>query len=191
LAQLSAHAPGGLHLKNMNIKIRPYRTGDADALFEAARESIEEVFPWLSWCHPEYMISEAHEWVATQVELFAKGAQYEFVVVSEAQDYLGACGLNHLDSINRSANLGYWVRTSAAGQGVASTAARSLVEWAFSNTEIERIEIVAAVTNKQSQAVAEKAGAFREGIARSRLFVHDRFHDAVIYSIIKSGGAAT
>jgi ribosomal-protein-serine acetyltransferase len=175
----------------MNIKIRPYRTGDADALFEAARESTADVYPWLSWCHPEYKISEAHEWITRQVELFAKGIQYEFVIFSEAQEFLGACGLSHLDMINRSANLGYWIRTSAAGRGIAATAARSAVEWAFSKTEIERIEIVAAVTNKRSQTVAEKTGAVREGIARSRLFVHDRFHDAVVYSIIKSSWSAT
>jgi ribosomal-protein-serine acetyltransferase len=180
-----------VHSTNMNIKIRPYRTGDAGALFEAARESVADVFPWLSWCHPEYEISEAHEWIARQVELFAKGTQYEFVIASEAQGFLGACGLSHLDLINRSANLGYWVRTSVTDQGVASAAARSVVEWAFSSTDIERIEVVAAVTNKRSQAVAEKTGASREGIARSRLFVHDRFHDAVVYSIIKSNWSAT
>jgi len=170
----------------MNIKIRPYRTSDAEALFEAAHESITDVFPWLPWCHPGYKISEAREWISMQIESFAKGRQYHFVIASEAHKFLGACGLSQLDSINRSANLGYWVRTSAAGQGVASTAARSVVEWAFSSTEIERIEIVAALKNKQSQTVAERTGALREGISRSRLLLHDRFHDAVVYSIIKS-----
>jgi RimJ/RimL family protein N-acetyltransferase len=65
------------------------------------------------------------------------------------------------------------------------------VEWAFANTEIERIEVVAALKNGRSQRVAEKAGALREGIARSRLLLQGQFHDAAIYSFIRSGWSAT
>ena len=35
---------------------------------------------------------------------------------------LGSCGLNRLDRPNGTANLGYWVRASASGQGVATGA---------------------------------------------------------------------
>jgi len=170
----------------MNIEIRPYRTDDEDALFEAARESIQDVFPWLSWCHPKYQISDTREWIARQVESYATCREFAFVISSKKNEFLGGCGLSHLNLIDRSANLGYWVRTSAAGQGVAPAAARLVVEWAFSNTKIERVEVVAAVKNERSQIVAEKIGALREGIARSRLLLHDQFHDAVIYSVIKS-----
>ena len=171
----------------MNIEIRPYRTDDEDALLAAARESIHDVFPWLSWCHPEYQISDAREWIARQIESFAKGNEFAFVISSNEHRFLGGCGLNRLNLIDRSANLGYWVRTSATGQGVAPQAARLAVEWAFANTAIERIEVVTALKNGRSQRVAEKSGALREGISRSRLLLHNQFHDAVIYSIIKSG----
>jgi ribosomal-protein-serine acetyltransferase len=175
----------------MAIGIRPYCINDEDALFEAARESIQDVFPWLSWCHPEYRISDAREWIARQVASFATGSEFAFVIFSEEHEFLGGCGLGRLNLIDRSANLGYWVRTSATGRGVAAAAARLVIAWAFSNTEMERIEIVASLKNERSQRVAEKAGAVREGIARSRLLLHDQFHDAAIYSIIRSSGSAT
>ena len=89
------------------------------------------------------------------------------------------------------ANLGYWVRTSQAGRGVAPRAIRHLASFAFAETDLQRLEIVCAVGNQRSQRAAEKAGAHREGILRARLFVHGQPHDAVMYSIVRSswGGA--
>jgi len=46
------------------VLLRPYRPEDADDLYTAARESIVEVYPWLSWCHPEYSIEESRAWMA-------------------------------------------------------------------------------------------------------------------------------
>jgi len=173
----------------MNVYIRPYEAGDAPELFEAARESIAEVFPWLPWCHPEYRIEEAREWIAQQIDAHQHGSEFQFAIVADGSRFLGGCGLNQLNPIHRLANLGYWVRTSASGCGVAPAAVRALAEWGFSHTELERLEIVVAVENLRSQRVAEKAGALREGTVRSRLLLHGRFCDAVLYSIIRSSHA--
>lgn len=53
------------------------------------------------------------------------------------------------------ANLGYWVRTSATGSGVAPIAVRQAATRAFSTTELHRLEIVVAVKNVRSIRVAE------------------------------------
>ena len=82
------------------------------------------------------------------------------------------------------ANLGYWVRTSRTGQGIATAAARLVAEFGFAELRFTRLEIVAAVRNIASQRVAEKVGATREGIERNRHVVHGRIHDAVMYSLI-------
>lgn len=170
-----------------DVAIRPYALDDAPRLFEAARESIAEVFLWLPWCRPEYAINDAREWIEKQAQLFADRTSYAFAIAiaAAAGRFLGGCGLNQIDPLHRRANLGYWVRTSAAGRGIASAAVRQLAAWAFANTELVRLEIVAAVENAASIRVAEKAGAFREGVARSRLRFHDASHDAVIFSIVR------
>jgi RimJ/RimL family protein N-acetyltransferase len=172
-----------------DITLRPYALDDAPRLFEAARESIAEVYPWLPWCRPEYTPEEARDWVEKQVPLFAEGTAYSFVVAGAGGRFLGGCGLNQLDPLHRRANLGYWVRTSAAGRGTASAAVRHLAAWAFANTDLVRLEIVAAVDNAASIRVAEKSGAVREGIARSRLLIHGVPHDAVVFSIVREASA--
>lgn len=167
------------------IVIRPYEIGDVPALYEAASESVEAIYPWMSWCHPGYAFEEAKAWVEHQVPAFKSGGQFEFVIVSREGAILGACGLNQIDRANRRANLGYWVRSSASRQGVATRAVRLLVDWALRNTDLERMEVVVATGNLASLRVAEKAGAAREGVLRSRLMLHGQAHDAVMFSFVR------
>ncbi len=167
------------------IRLRRYDAADAEALHAAAEESVAEVFPWLPWCHPGYSLEEAQQWAASCEQPFVDGREYHFVIVDSIGRFLGACGLNQINPINRFANLGYWVRTSQTGRGVAPAAIRRLATFAFTETDLQRLEIVCAVGNHRSQRAAEKAGAQREGILRARLFLHGQSHDAVMYAIVR------
>jgi RimJ/RimL family protein N-acetyltransferase len=168
------------------IGIRFYEPDDAEPLFEAARESIADVHPWLPWCHPGYALHEARDWAERQPALREGGLEFNFVIKNATGVFLGGCGLNQLNALHRTANLGYWVRSSAAGGGVAPAAVIELSRWAFANTSLERLEILAATANRRSQRVAEKAGAVREGVLRRRLQLHGVAHDAVVYSLVRS-----
>ncbi len=105
-------------------------------------------------------------------------------VQAQDEQFLGGCGLNQINRVNRFANLGYWVRTSQAGHGVATAAARLLAQFGFGELKLSRLELVIDVDNQASQRVAEKLGAFREGVLRHRLFMHNQTRDAVMYSLI-------
>ena len=169
----------------MNPIIRPYVLEDVVPCYEAVMESKERLAPWMPWCHPAYAVEDSRGWVESQVAAFAKGTEYAFVITDAAGRILGGCGLNHFDHANRRANLGYWVRTAVARQGVATAAVHRLVEWAFANTDFCRLEILAAVGNLPSQGVAERAGAVREGVQRARLLLNSALHDAVMFSITR------
>ena len=64
-------------------------------------------------------------------------------------------------------------------------AVRLVRDWGFRHTELLRLEIVIAVTNRASHLVAEKAGAIREGTLRSRLLLHVTPHDATMFSFVR------
>jgi RimJ/RimL family protein N-acetyltransferase len=168
------------------IHIRPYRVDDAPAVWAAVRESLTDLLPWMPWCHPAYAIEETRSWLAAQVQAFQERTAFEFAVIASDDAYLGGCGVNQIDALNQRANLGYWVRASANGKGVATGACRLAREWAFANTDIVRIEVIAAIGNTASRRVAEKSGATYEGILHSRLLVHGIRHDAAMYAFIRA-----
>ncbi len=168
-----------------DISIRPYRVGDAGAALEAALESVHEVRPFMPWCHPYMTHDELRRWIEAQVAAREIGTAYEFVIEAANGRFLGACGLNQIEVANRRANLGYWVRTAATRRGVATAAVRQLVQWSVEHTDLLRLEIVVSTQNLASLRTALKAGAEREGVLRSRLWLHGVAHDAVLFSIIR------
>jgi ribosomal-protein-serine acetyltransferase len=168
-----------------DVHIRPYRVADASAIWEAVRESLAELQPWMPWCHPAYSADEARSWLETQVLAFEQRTAFEFAIVSADDRYRGGCGLNQVDVMNRRANLGYWVRTSATRHGVATHAVRSIRDWAFEHTELIRLEVVVATGNIASHRVATKAGATPEGVLKDRLLVHGTAHDATMFSFTR------
>jgi RimJ/RimL family protein N-acetyltransferase len=167
------------------IVIRPCEVADAPAVSEAVRESVNELMPWMPWCHPNYSIEDSTTWLEAQVEAVRAGTAFECAITSSEGDYLGGCGLNQIDTANRRANLGYWVRSTATGRGAATSAVRLIHKWAIDSTDLIRLEIVVAAGNHASQRVAEKAGAAREGVLRKRLLLRGEHHDAVMFSLIR------
>ena len=168
-----------------DIVLRPYRVDDAPTVYAAECESMSALQPWMAWCHPGYAIDESRAWLEQQVAAFARQDAYEFAIVSHEGAYLGGCGLNRLDRVNRRANLGYWVRSSATRRGVATAAVALLRDWGFAHTSLIRLEIIGAAGNEASQRVARRSGAEFEGTLRRRLLLNGVAHDATMFSITR------
>jgi ribosomal-protein-serine acetyltransferase len=173
----------------MSVTIRLYQQGDAEPMQAAVLESVAQISPWMGWCHSGYSLEDAHAWVTAQQQNAAQGVAFEFSIWSEGR-YLGGCGINQISKANRFANLGYWVRASAMGQGVASEAVRLVADYAFRRTDLIRLEIVVAVGNLRSQRVAEKVGALREGVLRDRILLPSGPSDAVMFSLVRREATA-
>jgi len=172
-------------LSDGTILIRPYRQEDIDSLYEAARESIPEVCPWLPWCHPRYSREDSSAWIRWCEKAWRTGSEYNFAIFdAKTGRFLGGCGLNQFNRMHPLANLGYWVRSSSTGRGVATAATLLTARFGFEELRLNRIEIVVALGNQASRRVAEKAGAKKEGVLRRRLLIHGQAHEAVLYSLI-------
>lgn len=173
-----------LEFSTPRFLIRRYRLEDDEALFEAAIESIDQVYPFLPWCHPGYSIEDSRDWLRAIKPGWVDKQSYAFAI-TDATDghFLGGCGLNCIDE-NPVANLGYWVRTSEANKGIASEATMALLNFGFEHLGLIRIEIMMSTRNLASQKVAINAGANLEGRLRNRLQLHGENHDALLYSLV-------
>jgi RimJ/RimL family protein N-acetyltransferase len=167
------------------IRIRPYTRDDADVMLEAVDESRVELNRWMPWCEPGYGRADALEWIEMTIVGREKGTLFDFAIVDGRGRYFGGAGINQIRAAEGVANVGYWVRSSATGAGIAVAAARQVIDWGIANTRLNRFEIVAAVENRRSQRVAEKLGAVRDAVLRKRLLVDGIAVDAVLYSVLR------
>lgn len=166
------------------VEIRPYRHEDRDDLFGAVRESLEQIAPWMPWCHADYSLEDASSWIQTTLRESETGTMYDFAILSNGS-FAGGCGVNHINAMDRVANLGYWIRTSCTGQGIATSAVKQLLRWTFASTDLNRIEIVVAVDNHKSQRVAERVGAQRDAVLPMRTMANGHPSDAIMYSVLR------
>jgi ribosomal-protein-serine acetyltransferase len=170
------------------IQVRAYRPEDRKVLHAAVCESIPEVSKYETWCHPGYRMDEAAGYVDYWVEAREKDQAFYYAVVDPATgEFLGSCGLAGLSVEHKHAGLGYWVRTSRTGQGIATAAACLVARAGFEDLGLIRIELEIAVDNIASRRVAEKLGAVNEGILRRRLILPAGPTDVVMYALLAGG----
>ena len=168
-----------------NIILRPPKMEDAEGINSAILVSKTELMPWMDWCTPDYSIQVPIDWIKRQPTDWGKGKNYQFLIIdNQSRQYLGGCGINHINQYYLLANLGYWVRSDRHGEGIATEATKMLAKFGFEQLGLRRIEIVTGEENLPSRRVAEKAGAVFEGILRKRLKLGDKNIDAAMHSLV-------
>ena len=173
--------------RDSDILIRPFSPDDAIPMFEAARESMADLSQWMTWCQPEYSLADAQAFIAECGPAWQTGDHYSFAIVSATDHaFLGSVGLNNLNRAHQFANIGYWVRSSGGGRGIATAALRLVAAFGLRELELRRLEILIPDVNIASQRVAQKAGAKFEGLLRQRVLIQSRVHDAALYSFVLS-----
>ncbi|CAJ1854137.1 GNAT family N-acetyltransferase [Aeromonas jandaei] len=172
-------------LANANIVIRPFEPADADEFVRAAHESIETVGKWMGWCSPSFTRDSALEWFASCEQDCAAGRAFDMgIFCATTGQLLGGAGINQLSPHHRYGNIGYWVRQSRQGCGIARQAVALLRDFGFQQLGLFRLEIVMGIGNSASEAVAIAAGATFECRARNRIFLHDQPMGAYVYSLV-------
>lgn len=167
------------------ILIRPFHLDDAEETYRAVRESLTGLKPWMSFAYDGYSLSDSKEFIRITRARWEEGTLYAFAITEQKTGLiLGGCSLSHIHPVYHLCNLGYWVRSSRHGEGIAGRATKLAARYAFEKLGLVRVEIVIAIENKASIRVAEKVGAHYEGILRNRMVVGREIYDAHMYSLI-------
>jgi ribosomal-protein-serine acetyltransferase len=171
-------------LTDGTIAIRAYVPGIEWAVLEAAEESLAEIGPTMRTWRDGASWDKAARHVAESIQAWQTGDWYDFAITNAASGaFLGRVGIDRI-SQDGTANVGYWVRTSQTGRGVATAAVRLIARFAFEDLGLRRLELHIAVGNLASQRVAEKVGARREGVASSGAFAeHESRSNSYCYSL--------
>lgn len=165
------------------VAVRAWDEDDVPSLVEALQD--REISRWAHRIPWPYGTAEAKAFVAMAAAGRAtERAAHLAVVQAGSGELLGGVALADLDWDNRSASLGYWVARSARNRGIARSAARLVVAWAFGVLGLERIELHCDPGNVPSQRVAEAAGFSREGLLRGHLRTKEGRRDSLVYGLL-------
>jgi RimJ/RimL family protein N-acetyltransferase len=171
-----------IQLSDNIILLRRAGSTDLPQIIEAVQESLAELHPWLDWATNGYDEAAAQRWLEHVELAWDHSSSFHFVIIDIiSSQFTGICTLDGIDHQARRCNIGYWVRTSRAGQGMASRAVRLAATFAFQTLGLASAEIVIAAPNIASQRAAQKAGALFQGRLPKPVVVRTETHEAVLY----------
>jgi ribosomal-protein-alanine N-acetyltransferase len=172
-------------LTTPRLTLRPFHDGDAEPLFEHARNP--NVTRFTLWDHHK-TVAESLAFVRDYALLrYREGTPepYAVTLISDSRP-IGSCGVFWASQPNRTMELGYWLAEPCWGKGIAVEASRAVIGMAFRDYEPERIQARVIVGNTASSRVLEKLGFHHEGILRSSLYRRGKYEDLLFYSLLRT-----
>ncbi|MGO4107847.1 GNAT family N-acetyltransferase [Paenibacillus sp. YAF4_2] len=173
--------------ESTRLIIRAPLYGDGAAVNEAVIESREELWPWMPWAKSVPTIEESEITIRkSRLEYLERTDLRLLLIHKETGQLVGSSGLHRMDWQARSFEIGYWARTSYAGQGYIKEAVDAITSFAIQVLGANRIQIKCDSRNQQSAKVAERAGFTLEGILRNDKCANDgSLRDTMIFAKVR------
>ena len=180
----------GLHFAPMRTelpggeRLRLFEESDADELYALTDRNRAHLEPWLPWVSATRSPADSLEFIRiTRRQADADDGE-QLAIVDRGGAIAGVVGFHRVDWQNRATTIGYWLGAEHQGRGVMTEAVRALVDAAFSERALHRIEISAAVGNARSRAIPERLGFREEGVRRDAERHGERYLDLVVYGML-------
>jgi 8-oxo-dGTP diphosphatase len=142
-------------LETDRLRLRRLQPSDAPVIAPLVNDW--EVARYTSHIPHPYTVQMADEFIAAQAEAPANGSRV-FAVLRKDDDVLVGCVGLHRESGSHHGEIGYWIGRQYWGQGYASEAVRSVVDYAFNELNLAELEAGAVPVNRASHRVLAKAG---------------------------------
>lgn len=141
------------------LTIRCPQPGDGATVNAAVLESLNELRPWMTWAQQAPTLEESEEDVRKgQVSFLQRYSLRMLLFLKGTTTLVGSSGLHNINWTIPKFEIGYWVRTSFAGQGYITEAVMAITHFAFDTLGARRVEIRCDTRNERSCAVARRAG---------------------------------
>jgi ribosomal-protein-alanine N-acetyltransferase len=163
----------------MMLRIRRIELADAEPLAKIYVTDRDFFAPWDPRRPEEFYTPDGQR---TRIAgMLADPGSYDSVIEEDGV----LVGMVSLTGITRGpaqwANLGYWVAQSANGRGIATRAVALVLDYAFGDLELHRIQASTLLNNVRSQKVLGHHGFERIGVARSYLRIDGRWQDSILF----------
>ncbi len=163
----------------MKFKIRPWEISDLISLVKHANnlnvaKNLTTKFPY------PYTETDGKAFI----EFATKDNPIHIFTIDINGKAVGGIGIHpQTDIFIKNAELGYWLGEPFWGQGIISKAIKQIIDFAFTNYDIDRIFARTFGTNIASQKVLEKNNFTLEGRFEKVLFKNGEYLDELVYAI--------
>ncbi|WP_066392517.1 GNAT family N-acetyltransferase [Cytobacillus eiseniae] len=168
---------------DQEIELQLFQLHHSEELYQLVDVNRNHLSQWLPWVDSMSSPIQYHSIIPSWLKQFADnngfntGIRYNGVLV-------GSIGFHQMDWNNRQTSIGYYLAEGYEGKGIMTRSVQALINYAFLDLNLNRIEIRCGIENKKSRAIPERLGFTQEGIIREGEFLYNHYHDLAVYSIL-------
>jgi ribosomal-protein-alanine N-acetyltransferase len=170
-------------LSHGDVTVRSVRPRDARALNSLLRENRAWLRKWEATLPGYDGPPAAGEMIRNVLRLARKDQVAPFVIeyrgVVVGQVTLSGLSFGSLAS----GAIGYWIDESVAGKGITPLAVALVIDWAFTNLGIHRVEICIRPENDASLRIVRKLGMRYEGLRRRYIHIDGDWRDHFCFAV--------
>jgi ribosomal-protein-serine acetyltransferase len=167
------------------IILKRLRQESAGTIFSIINRNRHYLRQWLPFVD--------NTWKPEDTELFIRSVLNQDTVRRDIifeiwyrNEFSGIIALKEVDRWNKKAEIGYWLDPDFENRGIMTRCCVALIDCAFREMYLHRIQIKVAVGNARSSRIAEKLGFRFEGIERDGEKFSDKYLSLEVYSLLKS-----
>lgn len=165
-----------------DIKLCLIHPSFAPRYVELAQENHEHLSQWLSW--PYFCKTEGDFNAFIQYSLHQYADNKSMTCAIEYKgSIVGNISFNTVNHDIKKVEIGYWLAANLQGKGIITRSCQYLIDYAFSNLKMNKVQISAAEGNAASRSVCERLGMELEGVITNAEKVGDRILTHAIYGL--------
>lgn len=166
-----------------NTELRLLALRDAENLFSMIEKNRQHLRQWLPWLDVNTAPKNSFDFIKRTQKQFADDQGFVMGIWHQ-NELVGVIGHNSIDWSQRISYPGYWLSQWAEGQGMMTRSCKALIDHAFDELKLNRVDIRCAVGNDKSCAIPKRLGFTHEGILRQAEWLYDQFIDHHIFGML-------
>lgn len=183
-----------VRLDRARIYLRPAQRSDWRAWADLRQRSRAFLVPWEpTWAH-DALSSEGFRRRLRQYRFeWEQETGYSFFIfLRESDALLGGVTLSNVRrGVAQTGSLGYWIGEDYAQNGYMTEAVAAVMDFAFNELNLHRLEAACLLNNEASQALLKKCGFRGHGTARQYLKINGKWQDHLLFEILRNDARRT
>ncbi|BDR60022.1 GNAT family N-acetyltransferase [Lactobacillus xylocopicola] len=170
-------------LNNLTIQLALPELSHAPALFELVKQDRSELSRFLPWADKVVTVQDEVDFIKMMRVDTANYRKLVLVVLVDHQP-AGMVDVHKINLKNESGEIGYWLGQAFQGQGIMTKAVEQVIDLAWVELGLHRLNLVAEHDNHASRAIATRLHFTHVALLKDELKYHGKFHDLDLYTII-------
>jgi ribosomal-protein-serine acetyltransferase len=167
-----------------HAELRMLELRHAQELYIMISENRPHLRSWLSWVDHVQSLADIQRYIVFTLNQYAQnngfsaGIWYQDKLVGTIEYTLP------IDWNNKATRLTFWVTPAQQGKGIVTRACLAMIEYAFDQLGLNRVEIRFTADNRRARNVAKRLKFVEECTLRSGEWIGGQYKDIVICSLL-------